>query len=114
MACAWDPLVWEREKQKKQKDKVFAADLANQWQSFRVKVIPIVLGDLGLVVNLKKHLKEVRVIPVVLGTFLWKEAKKLAKMHGYRIVKSGKSDLQNNKVSSSTVYCKTNGNPTYS
>lgn len=49
--------------------------------------------------------------------FLWKEAKKLVKeMHGFRITKSGKSDMQNNKISSSrlrAVYCKTNGNPRY-
>ena len=56
MACAWDSRVTERETEKTSKYQELAADLHHQWR-FRVKVIPVVLGDLGTVTHLKQHLK---------------------------------------------------------
>ncbi len=44
----------EREKLAKYQD--LAADLARQWQGFSVVVIPVVLGDLGVITNLKRYL----------------------------------------------------------
>ncbi len=53
MACAWDSTVekWERDKRAKYMD--LAADLAKQWQGYKVVPVPVVLGNLGLVRNLK-------------------------------------------------------------
>lgn len=46
----------EREKQKKSKYQELAADLATQWLGYMMMVTPVVVGDLGLVRGLKKHL----------------------------------------------------------
>ena len=49
VACAWEPTVEKREKLKRNKYEPLAADLANQWPGYRVTVIPVVVGDLGLI-----------------------------------------------------------------
>ena len=56
VACAWDPLVATRERQKRTKYLELAADLAHQWPGYRIEVIPVVVGDLGIIGNLKNHL----------------------------------------------------------
>ena len=38
-----------------------AADLVTQWQGYRVVVV-VVVGTLGLVVGLRKHLKKVKIL----------------------------------------------------
>ena len=58
VACAWEPLVQAREREKWSKYQELAADLAQQWKGFRVLVIPIVVGDLGLVVGMRKQLEK--------------------------------------------------------
>ena len=57
VACAWEPLVSEREKEKKRKYRELAADLAGQWSGYKVDVIAVVVGTLGLVCNLDGNLK---------------------------------------------------------
>ena len=52
MACAWEPIVGKREKEKKCKYGELAADLAKQNQGYWVDVVPVVIGDLGLVEGL--------------------------------------------------------------
>ena len=52
VACAWEPTVTERENQE------LAADLSHQWPGYRIEVILVVVGDLGLITNMRKHLKK--------------------------------------------------------
>ncbi len=56
VACALDHLVQKREAEKKAKYQELAADLATQWRGCGVTVTPVVLGDLGLVAGLARHL----------------------------------------------------------
>ena len=60
-ACAWEPKVGERETQKRRKYQELAADLATQWQGYRLVVMPVVVETLGLVVGLRKHLKKEKI-----------------------------------------------------
>ena len=48
VACAWDPIVAEREAQKRSKYKELAGDLAHQWPQYRVTNFHVVIGTLGL------------------------------------------------------------------
>ena len=57
VACAWDPTVTERKNQKRREYQELAADLSHQWPGYRIEAIPVVVGDLGLVNNFRKHLK---------------------------------------------------------
>ena len=57
VTVAWEPLVKERDIEKERKYQELAADLANQWPGFRIQVYPVVVGDLGLVVGLKRYLQ---------------------------------------------------------
>lgn len=57
VACPWEPLVGEREKEKRLKYGELAADLAKQYRGFQVKVVPVVVGDLGLIEGLAGHLR---------------------------------------------------------
>ncbi len=56
VACAWDPLVKEREDEKKAKYQELADDLAKQCPGYKVTVVPVVLDDLGTIKGLKRHL----------------------------------------------------------
>ncbi len=47
VACAWDPGVTRRERQKLAKYQELAADLAKQFPGRRVLVVPVVFGVLG-------------------------------------------------------------------
>ena len=58
VACAWEPLVLEREREKKRKYRELAADLAGQWRGFKVDVIAVVVATLGLVCGLDGNLKK--------------------------------------------------------
>ncbi len=62
VACAWDSTVEKREIEKRAKYADLAADLAKQWQGYRVVTIPVVLGDLGLVRNLKRFMKDAKLL----------------------------------------------------
>lgn len=57
VACTWEPLVNVREFQKGAKYQALAADLAKQWEGYKVRAIPVVVGDLGLMEGLQNHLK---------------------------------------------------------
>ena len=62
VACAWEPLVKTREREKWLKYQELAADLAKQWSHFKVDVIPVVTGNLGLIVGLKRYLRKARLM----------------------------------------------------
>ena len=57
VACAWDPLIASRELEKQAKYQDLAADLARQNPGFTVRVVPVVIGDLGTVGQLRQHLR---------------------------------------------------------
>lgn len=63
LAWAWD-VTGKIKKRRNRIDKYLelAADLANQWLGYRVEVIPVVLGNLGLTVDLKKHLRHANIL----------------------------------------------------
>ena len=46
---AWEPTVAHHEKQKRAKYEALAADMATQWKNYRVAMIPLVIGSLGLI-----------------------------------------------------------------
>ena len=58
MACAWEPLIKEREREKAAKYAELAADLATQFPGWKVEVAPLVIGDLGSVGELLTHLRK--------------------------------------------------------
>ena len=45
---AWESPVQERETEKADKYQELVADLAHTWEGFRVLVVPVVVGTLGL------------------------------------------------------------------
>ena len=58
VACAWDPLVVEREKEKRLKYAEYAADLATQWRGWRTSVHPLVVGDLASLGSFREELNK--------------------------------------------------------
>ena len=71
-AVAWEPLLAERERQKTEKYGELAADLATPHPGWRVDVVPIVVGSLGTLRNVRHNIYG-------LGIFTRREAAKLAK-----------------------------------
>ena len=57
MACAFNSLVEEREKEKADKYEELATDMAVHQPGYRVRVVPIVIGDLGSIGGLVKSLQ---------------------------------------------------------
>ena len=55
-AVAWEPLLAERERQKTAKYGELAADLATQHPGWRVEVVPIVIGSLGTLRNVRHNI----------------------------------------------------------
>ncbi len=78
IACAWEPLVAEREKEKRRKYQELAADLAGQWGGYRVKVVAVVVGTLGLICDLEGSVGKMEVFSgsetVALAANLQREA----------------------------------------
>ena len=64
VAVAWEPLVRVREREAEKQDKYqeLAADLAQAWEGYRVLVVLVVVGTLGLVRDLRTHLKRTGLI----------------------------------------------------
>ena len=62
VACAWDPLIREREDEKKCKYQELAADLAVQNPGWQVSVVPIVVGDLGSMARLREELTDTNLL----------------------------------------------------
>ena len=58
VTCPWDGRVIKAETEKRQKYQALAADLAVQWDA-QVKVVPVALGALGTIKNVRKYLGEV-------------------------------------------------------
>ena len=55
MACCYDSLLEEREKEKQQKYEELAADIALQFLGHKVKSVPLVIGDLGSIGSWRSH-----------------------------------------------------------
>ena len=47
VACAWKPLLNEREGEKREKYQELARDMATQWKGWKSSVVPLVVGDLA-------------------------------------------------------------------
>ena len=58
VACAYEPCLLEREIEKRRKYLPLATDLARQFEGYRTRVTPVVMGDLGTVGRLRTHLAE--------------------------------------------------------
>ena len=56
VACAWEPLIEERQREKRGKYRELAADLATQWPGWKVQTTPVVVGDLGSLGSLREEL----------------------------------------------------------
>ena len=56
MACAYDALVEERQSEKAGKYDELAADLAIQQRGYSVKVVALIIGDMGSIGNLADQL----------------------------------------------------------
>ena len=56
VACAWEPLVMLREKEKREKYQEFARDMATQHQGWKVSVHPLVVGDLASLASFREEL----------------------------------------------------------
>ena len=62
MACCYDSLLEEREKEKRQKHEELAADLVLQFPcKKKVKSVPLVIGDLGSIGGLAKSLDSTKI-----------------------------------------------------
>ncbi len=57
VACAWEPLILEREREKRGKYEELARDLATQLSGWRTQVFPLVVGDLGSLGSFRKELE---------------------------------------------------------
>lgn len=57
VACASEPLLIEREDEKRGKYQELARDLATQWSGWKTNVVPLVVGDLGMLAGFRKDLK---------------------------------------------------------
>ncbi len=58
VACALEPLVLDREAEKWRTYADVAADLALQNPSYATMVVPVVVGTLGVIGNLKERLRQ--------------------------------------------------------
>ena len=61
IACSWDRLVVEKEKEKGCKYAEFAADLATQHPGWTVSVVTIVVGALGSLGSVKNQLASTKI-----------------------------------------------------
>ena len=57
MACAYDSLKGEQAKEKGCKYDELHADLANQHAGFSIRIVPIIIGDMGSITGLAKSFK---------------------------------------------------------
>ena len=60
VACTWELVIAEREREKKLRYQELAADLTRQNPGYRTKVVPVVVGDMGTKGRLRPHLRESR------------------------------------------------------
>ena len=63
VACAWEPLVLEREKEKWLKYEPLATDIAARNRISAVIVMPIVVGTLGVIGSMHERLKQLKLFP---------------------------------------------------
>ncbi len=60
VACSGERRIKEREKEKWAKYQELAADMAGRNKGYKVSVVPVVVGDLGVVMGAKKSLKQTK------------------------------------------------------
>ena len=58
VACAWEPLLIEREDEKREKYQELARDMATQWPGWKTSVVPLVVGDLGSLAGFRKGMSQ--------------------------------------------------------
>ena len=61
MGCAYGSLLEEREVEKRNKYEELAADLSGQCRGYRLRTVPIVIGDLGSIGGLAKSLESIKI-----------------------------------------------------
>ena len=62
VACCWDPKIDVREKEKWDKYQELAVDVSKRETGYKVTVVPLVVGDLGIVHSLRAGLKRIGVL----------------------------------------------------
>ena len=87
VACSWEPRVTEREKEKKEKYQPLAADLAKQWQGYKVTVTPVVMGTLGLVTKMREDLRKTNIFSKQAAEKFAAEAQREVVCSAVRIIK---------------------------
>ena len=62
IACAWEPLIEERQMEKGLKYRELAADLATQWPGWGVFTIPLVVVSLGSLGSFREELSKLQLL----------------------------------------------------
>lgn len=88
VAVAWDPLVIERESQKRGKYSELAKDLAGQFRGWKVKVVPIVLGCLGSLGSFRAELESTKTLGARERVYLQRNCQAEVLCGAVRIVRS--------------------------
>ncbi len=87
VAVSWEPRVTERTTEKKRKYQALAADLAKRWKEYRIMVIPVVIGSMGLVTDLRSQLDRANIFDPKEITKLMGEMQREALCGAVRIIK---------------------------
>ena len=87
VACAWEPLVREREIEKRGKYRQLAADLANQNRGWKVNIYPLVVGALGTVNGFRTELSKLKLFSKKSILRMTREAQFEALVSAVRIIK---------------------------
>ena len=88
IACAWDPLVPEREREKRAKYSALAKDLANQNPGHQVEVLTFVFGDLGSIGTLRAELSKSKLFSPTECTDLIRNCQREVLCAAVRIIRS--------------------------
>ena len=86
IACAWEPLVLERENKKRGKYRELAADLATQWPGWKVTTVPLVVGALGTLNRFREELSELKLFSEKKISWMAREAQFEALVSATRLV----------------------------
>ena len=87
VVCACEPIVLSRELEKRQKYQDLAADLSRQNPGYTVYDAPVVMGDLGTVGRLRRHLRESQLLDSKQVNRLTKEDQREVICCGVKIMK---------------------------
>ena len=62
IACPWEPLIEECQKEKELKYRELAANLATQWPGWQVFITPLVVGSLGSLGSFREELSKLQLL----------------------------------------------------